>query len=103
MEKIGRWSQTPGRTGRLTVGRNVTLTLTSVERCNKLDNPMEFGCCELSLWDVGAEALGYFGNKQDGERQPLKTATKQRQRERDCVLVCVNIVNCSRALHQRVQ
>jgi hypothetical protein len=27
--RIGRRSQTPGRTGRLAVGRNVTLTLTS--------------------------------------------------------------------------
>jgi hypothetical protein len=27
MVKIGRGSQTPGRTGRLTVGRNITLTL----------------------------------------------------------------------------
>jgi hypothetical protein len=28
MGKIGRGSLTPGRTGRLTVGRNITLTLT---------------------------------------------------------------------------
>jgi hypothetical protein len=63
-----RWGLTPRETGRMTVDRNITLTLTMVE---SVEN---FSCEE---WEARNRGLVKFGNP-EGERPPLEVTTKQR-------------------------
>jgi hypothetical protein len=37
-----------------------------------------FSCCELLVWEADSWGQGQFGNPEEGERPPLKVATKQR-------------------------
>jgi hypothetical protein len=43
-----------------------------------------FSRCELLLLEADSWGRGQFGNPEEGERQPLEAATKQRQWRRGC-------------------
>jgi hypothetical protein len=63
VRRIWSWASdgclAPRQTGRLTSGRNITLTW------------LKF-CWELQLWEAGIWGRGQFRNLKEGERQPLK-------------------------------
>jgi hypothetical protein len=59
---------TPGQTGRLTVGRNIILTLTCLSQLRVAGVKTQKRVSEP----------GKFENPEEGERPPLQTATKQR-------------------------
>jgi hypothetical protein len=61
-----RWGSTPRQTDWLTLGRNVTLTLTLVESCS----------CEQS--ETGSWVRGKFGKLEEGKRPSLWAVIKQR-------------------------
>jgi hypothetical protein len=77
--KIWFWAPdgclTPRYTGRLTGGRSITFTLTWVA----VRELLGFSSWELLLLESGSWSQGQFGNPEEGERQPLEAATKQRQ------------------------
>jgi hypothetical protein len=61
-----------------------TFSTRSVPRCYKQDQlavaeELGFSRCELLLLYAGSWGRGQFGNKEEGERTPLKAITTQRK------------------------